>query len=35
MMLAEGNVVKPDELARIIGRELRRFDTESLSYLVA
>ncbi|MCH7831036.1 MAG: NAD(P)H-binding protein [Proteobacteria bacterium] len=34
-MLAEGNVVKPDELARIIGRELRRFDTESLSYLVA
>ncbi len=34
-MLAEGNVVKPDELARIIGREPRRFDTESLSYLVA
>jgi NADH dehydrogenase len=34
-MLAEGNVVKPDELARIINREPRRFDTESLSYLVA
>jgi uncharacterized protein YbjT (DUF2867 family) len=33
-MLAEGNVVKPDELARIINREPRRFDTESLSYLV-
>jgi len=34
-MLAEGNVVKPDELARIINREPRRFDSESLSYLVA
>lgn len=34
-MLAEGNVVEPDELARIIDREPRRFDTESLSYLVA
>lgn len=34
-MLAEGNVVKPDELARIINREPCRFDTESLSYLVA
>jgi uncharacterized protein YbjT (DUF2867 family) len=33
-MLAEGNVVKPDELARIINREPRSFDTESLSYLV-
>lgn len=32
-MLAEGNVVAPDELARIIGREPRRFDSESLSYL--
>lgn len=32
-MLAEGNVVKPDELARIIGREPRRFDSESLFYL--
>ncbi len=34
-MLAEGNVAKPDELARIIDREPRRFDKESLSYLVA
>jgi uncharacterized protein YbjT (DUF2867 family) len=32
-MLAEGNAVEPDELARIIGREPRRFDSESLSYL--
>ena len=32
-MLAAGNVVAPDELARIIGREPRRFDSESLSYL--
>lgn len=34
-MLSEGNVVKPDELARIINREPRRFDSESLFYLVA
>ena len=32
-MLVEGNVVEPDELARIIGREPRRFDSDSLSYL--
>ena len=32
-MLAEGNVVEPDELARIIDREPRRFDNKSLSYL--
>jgi len=32
-MLAEGNVVEPDELARLIDREPRRFDRESLSYL--
>jgi len=32
-MLAEGNTVEPDELARIIDREPRRFDSDSLSYL--
>jgi NADH dehydrogenase len=32
-MLAEGNAVEPDELARIIDREPRRFDSENLSYL--
>lgn len=32
-MLAEGNAVEPDELTRIIDREPRRFDNESLSYL--
>lgn len=32
-MLAEGSVVEPDELMKLIGRDLRRFDAENLSYL--
>jgi NADH dehydrogenase len=32
-MLADGNVVDPAQLRVLLGRELRRFDTENLSYL--
>ena len=32
-MLAEGNAAQCDELTKIIDREPRRFDADSLSYL--